>query len=139
MPRSGKGQKAYSNRTDLMTQTVPSEEYGKRAEQQASQQAMPMGGTPQPVQAAAPMSENQMVQTPQQQQQYVPGNMRWLHPTDRPDEPIQHGLPSGPGAGPEALGAAPNLVSNTLAIMAHADQASPLLRDLAAAARASGV
>jgi hypothetical protein len=29
-------------------------------------------------------------------------------PTNRPNEPVTHGLPTGPGAGPEALGPIPN-------------------------------
>lgn len=46
----------------------------------------------------------------------MPGALGPLHaPTQRPNEPITAGLPSGPGAGPEALGLpAPDPVVNTL-------------------------
>jgi hypothetical protein len=32
----------------------------------------------------------------------MPGELPWLHPTQRPGEPITSGLPRGPGPGPEA-------------------------------------
>lgn len=32
-----------------------------------------------------------------------PGDMTLTRPTERPNEPVTHGLPGGPGAGPEAL------------------------------------
>lgn len=32
-----------------------------------------------------------------------PGAQPFTRPTERPNEPLTHGLPGGPGAGPEAL------------------------------------
>lgn len=60
------------------------QEYGKRQQQENAQRALPLS------RAALP-----------------PGSLTPLAaPTDRPTEPITTGLPSGPGAGPEALMAA---------------------------------
>lgn len=100
MPRKSKTQPgqggAYANRTDLTTGTqavsaptgLP---YGERqALEQAQQQA------PLPQQAgfdqtlAAAMGHN-----------FQPVGLG--APTQRPHEPITHGLPMGPGAGPEIL------------------------------------
>lgn len=37
------------------------------------------------------------------QQHNGPGDQPFTRPTERPNEPVTHGLPGGPGAGPEAL------------------------------------
>ncbi len=72
--------------TDLPVTTVPGQEYGAQAEQAEAQRVVPMGAAP------------------------TPGLQRRLPtpltaPSERPDEPVQAGLPLGPGPGPEALGA----------------------------------
>lgn len=82
--RQGKPGTAYSNRTDLNqpkpapVMRIPGQEYGAQAAQVAQQQQVQEWTPP-----AAP--------TPLDA------------PTMRPDEPVTHGLPSGPGAGPEVL------------------------------------
>lgn len=67
--------------TDLPVQTVPNQEYGAQTAQREAQQAVPMGAAPQ---VAPPPS--------------------LTAPTARPSEPVQAGLPTGAGPGPEALG-----------------------------------
>lgn len=93
--RRGKGGVAYTNRTDLNagprtsgppTQPIrvaTGQAYGQAGAQRAALQALPLP------QAAAP--------------QPIPLDA----PTQRPGEPITHGLPIGPGAGPEVLGPMP--------------------------------
>lgn len=71
--------------SDLPVETVPGQEYGKQAEQQRAQAMVPMG------------------QQPQLQPRSLPTPL--TAPSARPNEPVQAGLPSGPGPGPEALGA----------------------------------
>jgi hypothetical protein len=86
-PRQGTPGKAYPNRTDMqMPKVVPGQQYGQAAMQAQAQQMMPMAAP-----AAVP-----------------PGSLPPLAgPTRRPNEPVTAGLPSGPGPGPEALGAVP--------------------------------
>lgn len=83
--RQGTPGKGYSNRTDLMQPQ-------NRAPQTATATAA-SGGQGQ----AAP------------QQTFIqPEDVTALDaPSSRPDEPVTAGLMSGPGAGPEALGAVP--------------------------------
>jgi hypothetical protein len=88
-PRQGTPGTAYANRTDLQGNgqgrqpvSVPTGlPYGERQQLQQSQQAVPMAG-------AAP----QLPPAP------------FNRPTDLPDQPVTHGLPFGPGGGPEVLG-----------------------------------
>lgn len=63
-------------------------------------------------------------------------------PSQRPNEPITHGLPSGPGAGPEALPVAPFkpdplIQASALLSSLPAIQQTPALKALAAATSAS--
>jgi len=114
VPRTGRGgartgtpTTAYGNRTDLNAgmpvQTAPGQGYGKAAEQQVAQRAIPMGSLPKaapsaPVSSGAGMGRGQAVAT-------TPAQMPDLFgPTQRPDEPPTHGSNVGPGAGPEILG-----------------------------------
>lgn len=59
----------------------------------------------------------------------LPGSLGPLHaPTDRPGEPVTHGLPSGPGGGPQVLAPPDPLVKvaavlNNLGGTADADTA----------------
>lgn len=104
MPRGGKRQgtagKAYGNRTDLNAPKPPATQftgqpYGARLQQEQAQQAVPTGPTQVP--PPAPMAPGPP--SP------APGEAGALtRPTERPGEPVTHGLPTGPGAGPEALG-----------------------------------
>lgn len=94
--RQGTPGQAYSNRSDMRTQKVsvaPSAQYGQGAALQRAQQAVPMAGapaTPTPGAGQGPMGPPM-----------TPPDL--YRPTERPDEPMTHGLPVGPGAGPEAL------------------------------------
>jgi len=152
MPRTGKGGSrqggvgdAYGNRTDLngsMPVTVAkNQEYGKATEQRAAQNAIPMGSTPTAPAAQAPSPARTLLgNMPSSQGPAVaPGSSPFLHPTSRPDEPIQAGISSGPGPGPEALGQPQNAVSNALSGLAAMPGASLGLIDLAASARLLGL
>lgn len=154
MPRTGKGGSrqgtpgtAYGNRTDLNSSmpvtVVKNQEYGRAAEQRAAQGAVPMGSTPvaqaaaSPTQGAASTMLGQMA--PTTQPTVKPGTSPFLQPTNRPEEPIQAGLPSGPGAGPEALGQPTQAISQSLSAMAAMPGASSAIMDLAASARLLGL
>ena len=83
MPRGGERKgtpgKAYSNRTDMGVN------YNLQSQASPAAGGMAAPATPQ----RAPMAPED---TPM-----------LLDPTQRPDEPLSAGLPSGPGPGPEAL------------------------------------
>ena len=66
--------------SDLPVETATGQPYGEAAEQRRAQEAVPMGGQP-------ALS--------------LPPALRG--PSMAPGEPVQTGLASGPGAGPEAL------------------------------------
>lgn len=95
--RSGKSGGSYPNRSDLQTapdpgaSTFKGQPYGA-ATQQAATAAAPGsagGGSPPIPPPTGP----------------PPGAQgAFTRPTERPGEPIQHGLPMGPGGGPEVLG-----------------------------------
>ena len=109
-----------SNRVDRLTPeaptALPNQTYGAAGQQIAAQRALPMAGTPtvQPAQApgapassapqapqGAPGPQDLLAQTLAHN---GPGDAALLSaPTARPNEPVTHGLPGGPGAGPEAL------------------------------------
>lgn len=76
-----------------------------------------------------------------------PGDSMQLdRPTERPNEPVTHGLPGGPGAGPEALtgvGAAARdnslqqgTLSNLITTLASQPNATSAVRMLAQVAQA---
>lgn len=143
MPRKGKGS-AYSNRTDLAmpVTTVPGQEYGKQIAQAQAQKIVPMGPTPNP----APMPPSSLTgamaqQAPQQQQPTAfAGSLNWHGPTERPEEPVQAGLPSGPGPGPEVLGiGAPPAIAQTLQSLATQGRTNSVLSSLADAAKILGI
>lgn len=103
--RAGNRGTPYPNRTDLQTalpQTAPgSLPYGERGQLIAAQRTIPMAPAPVPgggaPQAGGPPTTPPPAGPP-------PGAQPLLRPTERPNEPVTHGLPIGPGAGPEALG-----------------------------------
>ena len=159
----GKVGTPYKQRTDLNPSTpaalAPSQQYGERAAQQAAQRAIPVaappqgapsaptptggGAPPQPVAQGVPQRPpNAFPQTPPG----GPGVLPFLHPTNRPNEPVTAGLPSGPGPGPEALtgvgaiaqnGAAEQgTLKNLLSNLASQPLASSALRSLAEVAGA---
>lgn len=80
----------------LPVQTPTGQPYGQAGMQQAAQRAVPVA--PQPV----PM----------------PGALAFDRPTERPGEPVTHGAPVGPGAGPEALGLPGDVRQDDLAALA---------------------
>ena len=71
-------------------------EYGRRAELEAAQQAQPVAGRPSPPGRLAGALAPRAAPGPGQ----VPS---LVDPSGRPTEAVQAGLPTGPGAGPEAL------------------------------------
>ncbi len=76
----------------------------------------------------------------------APGELPWLHPTQRPHEPITAGMPTGAGGGPEILqgigqqafqqGSEAGSLKQLLGSMAAAPGASTAIRDLASTAGA---
>lgn len=80
--RSGRPGQSYGNRTDLnaaprLAPSAPTgQPYGEAGAQLARQQEIPLGRPPAPIPLDSPSS--------------------------RPNEPVQSGLPIGPGPGPEA-------------------------------------
>lgn len=102
----------YSVRTDGLT--LPSAGYGEGVQTQAIMQGAPLEKAPQ-VRGA------QGTQVKQAAAQAAGGPVTPLYaPSERPQEPITHGIASGPGAGPEVLGMRPMVqekLSDTLAKM----------------------
>lgn len=111
-----------SNRTDLNrpapVTTVTGQTYGDAAAQEASQRIQPMAGgaTAPPSQTpGAPASSGPVPPQGAPGPQDIIAAMQahaaagggpqgnFTRPTERPGEPVTHGLPVGPGAGPEAL------------------------------------
>lgn len=97
--RRGKAGAAYSSRTDLMEKprlpvtTVPGQPYGAAKAQADAQAAVPMGSP-----ALPDMPDLSDHPHP------LPGELPPLTgPSNMPGQPVTHGLPVGPGAGPEAL------------------------------------
>lgn len=134
MPRKRKSQSApggaYANRTDLTTGTqavsAPSGlPYGQRqAMEQAQQQApLPQQGLDQILAAA-------------QSHGFNPVQLN--APTERPYEPITHGLPIGPGGGPEVLNLPTNSTSMQLRQLAS-QTGDGLIADMASRLEAWGL
>ncbi len=112
MPRGGRRAgtpgKAYGNRSDLNgPQPVadyagPKVPYGTGAELARSQQQVPVSGPqpPGPTQGPAPAPGGGLpsMETP------PPGSFgNMLRDSERPNEPLTHGMARGPGGGPEVL------------------------------------
>lgn len=133
--------RARANRTDLNappTEPVtaaPNQEYGAAGAQRAAESVIPIGTpTETPTTGPGPRPAS-ATQKPLPQ----PGEFPWLDPTNRPDEPVTTGLPSGPGAGPEVMHQAPPLVSDTLASLAASPNASARVIAMAQVAKSLGV
>lgn len=125
--RQGTPGQAYPQRSDMRTQavtTVPGQQYGQAAAQAASQRAVPMAGaTPLPAPAAAPAP-------PAAGGGASPPDL--YRPTELPNEPVTHGLPTGPGAGPEALPIQGSAMGDPVAIQIRAMlRANPTNQELA--------
>jgi hypothetical protein len=154
--RSGTPGTAYGNRTDLNAkmpiQTATNQAYGVASQQRAAQQAIPVAA--QPVQGAVPDKGPQVAAaaapapTPEQVPMFaqqspmsgiMPGDLKFMDPTDYPDEPVTAGSPYGPGPGPEALGAPlRSTLAETLLNAASQPGADPYLLDVAHAAQILG-
>jgi hypothetical protein len=152
--RSGTPGTAYGNRTDLNAkmpvQTATNQAYGVAAQQRAAQQAIPVAA--QPVQGAVPDMGPQVAtaaapaaaQAPMFAQQppmagVLPGDLKFMEPTDDPSEPVTAGSPFGPGPGPEALnGPMRSSLAETLMMAASQPGADPYLLDVAHAAQVLG-
>jgi len=140
MPRTGKGGlrqgtpgTAYGNRTDLNLPktTVPNQEYGKATQQMAAQSAVPMASSPQ---------SSALPDAAQPKQAVTPGSLSFLHPTERPSEPITAGINQGPGPGAEAIAPLPkNIISDSLLHLVNDPNANSATFDLAATARLFGL
>src|ERR1035438_5875476 len=99
MPRARQPSVA-NNRTDLLTpsgpkrvMTSPGQEQGKQTAQEQSQAILPIG-TP-PVATPAGGGAPQAAPTPgapPAPSGPLPGELPWLHPSNRPNEPITHGM-----------------------------------------------
>lgn len=86
----------YGNRSDLRAApvtTAKGQGYGKAAAQQAAQQAVPMAGQPQNMAQGGPGPMN--IPIPPD------ATPTFGTPSNRPDEPLESGLPFGPGRTPQ--------------------------------------
>lgn len=149
MPRNAPRSTARNpNRSDLAAPVTaaPGQPYGVAAQQRMAQGAIPMG--PQPTAGGggptSPPATAPDIASLMQQHAATAGIVPGQHlqaPTARPNEPVTHGLPMGPGAGPEALtgvGAAARegtvdqgTLANVLQSMAQNPSATAAIRDLA--------
>jgi hypothetical protein len=124
--RAGSPGASYQNRTDLnQTRTLPAQAatgqpYGAAGAQLAAQKAVPMGTPPVPgpmptggaPMGGAPMGDPNTPPPP------GPGELPGLtDPTNRPGEPVTHGLPFGPGGGPGIFPQAPDPVLKGMALL----------------------
>src|ERR1019366_4440764 len=167
MPHARAARSLTPNRSDLTrptAQAVPGQGYGEAAQQRAAQQQIPMGlpsapgpsspgagpgGAPPTPRAPSPPGGGPGGAPPTP----PPGppipepmsNGPLTRPTERPNEPVTHGLPMGPGGGPEVLqgvGAAARqgsveqgTLTHLLTSMASNPNASSAIKDLAARAQ----
>lgn len=120
--RQGASGASYSNRTDLNVNRAPTGGLTP-----VPPQAGPVAAQPTPT-AAAPTG-------PQ------PGTLGTFLPSQRPGEPITHGLPSGPGGGPEVMQQPftpdPLVQASALLSAIPAVHQTPQLKALLAATQAS--
>lgn len=107
-PAAVSGPGAHSARTDgQVISTAPDQAYGDAKQQALQQQTAPMG-------AATPLPPAPSISGPAagdsgppsgNPNQYMAGG--FADPTNRPEEPVTHGVPIGMGAGSEALSLGP--------------------------------
>lgn len=108
-PAAVSGPGAHSRRTDGNFQsisTVGDQAYGQRKTDQDAQRTAPMGGAD-PMPKPAPVGAGGGEQSDFQMPAYQGGAFN--APSARPDEPTTAGAESGPGPGPEALSAPPQM------------------------------
>lgn len=153
MPRTGKGgkregsnQTSYANRTDLNNRgpepitAAPGEPYGQRQMLEDAQRAVPMAGTQTP--APVPTTPQNASQAPMVTQQRPPlpepGTIPFLHPTQRPDEPVTAGTHPIYNEVPLQMSNHPHVHLAAALDNAAADPAaSPLVQQLAEMVRGS--
>lgn len=87
--------------------------------------APPMGATPVDPAAARQALHQQAAAVP-----VPPGGLLKM-PTQRPGEPVTHGLPSGPGGGPEVLGQAVGTPVGQAMRQLAMETGNPYLKDIA--------
>lgn len=102
--RSGTPGKSYGNRQDLnqAVKVATGEPYGVAQQLENAQRAIPL-----PNSAATPASPAAAPAPVDAGPPALPGQSPFDRPTERPQEPVTAGLPSGPGPGPEILASAP--------------------------------
>jgi hypothetical protein len=150
-PVKGTVGKPYPNRTDLVSaepvSTAKSQNYGERSQQQAAQRAVPLAPPASPPGVPGSQPPAQLPNTSGATAPVAgPGLLPFLHPTNRPNEPVTAGLPTGAGPGPEALTGVGAIVANQaveqgtlknlLGSLASSPTSSSAIRDLAAVAGA---
>ncbi len=137
-PRQGKPGQAYGNRSDLNNPKIPTivpkgAGYGQRQALETSQRMLPpAAGSPGP---AAPVGAPAAPGGPGAGPEGPAGPVAlppFSRPTERPGEPVTHGLPIGAGGGPEVLGMPPNNMGELLDQLARQPFASPAIQQLAA-------
>lgn len=157
MPHKRAARPLQANRSDLTqpsAQAVPNQPYGVAAQQRMAMNAIPLPNQQQarPSSPAAGGAASSLptpgVPSAVQGAPMVGANGPLTRPSERPNEPVTHGLPVGPGAGPEALqgvGAAARqgaveqgTLSHLLTSLAAGPNATSAIKDLAARAN-SGV
>lgn len=123
-PVQGKVGAGYSNRTDLQRAepiaVAPAAQYGERTAQQAAQRAIPLAAPPGPTTPTPVPPAPQGQPTPQGGGPAQPGLppvsgpgvLPWLHPSNRPNEPVTAGLATGAGPGPEVLSGVGAMAAN---------------------------
>lgn len=112
-------------------------QYGQKQnlEQAVAQTPAQPQAPPAPSGGAAPPSGT----APAQAAPVLPGSMgAFTRPTERPNEPITHGLPTGPGAGPEILGGTPSTLVDYLKQLANSPYASQDVQRLLASVQPGG-
>ena len=103
--RQGASGTAYANRSDLTGQklpiaTQPGAPYGESTQLRQAQRAVPMASTPA---APAPAPPTPAPGGAAGSLADILGGLRPLTGPSRTSNPVTHGLPVGPGAGPEVL------------------------------------
>lgn len=142
MPRKAKAQRTDLNATQV---TVPGQDYGKQVEQQRAMQSVPMANAFQQsavLQKAAASADVQASPATQVQEPPDFSSLKFLHPTEQPNVPMTHGLPVGPGAGPEAMGAYQSpqaAMADRMAALARGPYSTPQIVALADAMQQSGL
>lgn len=121
--------------------------YGEHQQLAQAQQVLPVPGVsgppPGPAPAGPPVSGGNSPADPaaalsMAAQAMRPPNGGLLAPTNRPGEPVTHGLASGPGAGPEILGGPAGIsLADQLQAMARSTN-DPKMAALAELARVYG-